>query len=358
MLFRETIGNYWTDIYRSPVPASFADAVTLLCKTTSMSGTTGGRLLLWTPTGGTIDPITGWVGYQPPSITPGVIYTEPNVGPALTVGLDFAIIGGKVWFPTTVTQPLWVVESQPPAAVPTPRVSTVTELLATVAQVFDAPAFTTASTVRAVITIGVRYVVATDAEMFYLHTGNTPAVVIGQSVGVGTPVGTAWQLARVGPRAPTTDVALPVGLLPSGALGTVVWPNTLVATTVDTVGGRTRVRWPLGGSSADVNLVWTTQQNEALAGRTSIAQMLDIRVSPVGEPTAANIPALINPATFMATKVMRGGAYVVWTNSAGFGPDAASTVTRGQLLANAAPPGYGVIELPGGIPSYTLINPS
>jgi hypothetical protein len=82
----------------------------------------------------------------------------------------------------------------------------------------------------------------------------------------------------------------------------------IVAANVD---GYTKVSWQLGGFPYDVEKFWTDVHTAGVARTQTLAMLLDVRETPVGQPTAASLPATINPLQFLADNLLRNNAYIV-----------------------------------------------
>jgi hypothetical protein len=113
------------------------------------------------------------------------------------------------------------------------------------------------------------------------------------------------------------------GLLLPGYLSALTFGSTDTPLIVEpNVDGYTKVSWALGGFPADVTEFWDAAHHRGVASGMTLAHMLDMRTSPVGEPTAASLPASINPLEFLAANYLRHNALLVRIRAGGFGPNA------------------------------------
>lgn len=91
----------------------------------------------------------------------------------------------------------------------------------------------------------------------------------------------------------------------------ITFHNREVDVTVDTSGIFTRVEFEVGGFVGDVTKFWDDFHNRGIDSPPTLAQLLDQRVTKVGEPGPSNLPATINPLEFLIQNVLRNNAYVV-----------------------------------------------
>jgi hypothetical protein len=133
------------------------------------------------------------------------------------------------------------------------------------------------------------------------------------------------------------------GLLAPGYLSDLTFGGTDTPLVVEEdVDGYTKVSWALGGFPADVAEFWAEVHRRGVASGTTLAHLLDLRDLPAGEPTAADLPATINPLTFLASNYLRHNALLVRIKTGGFGPAA---LGLGQLrhLRRIVPPHEAVL---------------
>jgi hypothetical protein len=147
-------------------------------------------------------------------------------------------------------------------------------------------------------------------------TGNNAAVIL-------NPVTTACQNVR----RELTALALDGGYLSACFYGDLVFDNTTVPLEVitDHPTKYTYVRFKLGGFPADVDQFFEEihlrgiaaarapkdQCDENRRRQGTLAHLLDSRVQPATEPTAAHLPATINPLQFLVENVLRNNVFVV-----------------------------------------------
>jgi hypothetical protein len=80
-----------------------------------------------------------------------------------------------------------------------------------------------------------------------------------------------------------------------------------------------------------------------MAGQT-LAELLDIRTNPTGEPTADNLPATINPLEFLLSNLMRNNLFVIRVRPDSFAANAPG-LQMFSLLRNIMPPHVSYVAL-------------
>lgn len=107
-------------------------------------------------------------------------------------------------------------------------------------------------------------------------------------------------------------ITLDTGLLAYGFFSGITFENkTTPLQVVPNVNGFTKVYWDLGGFVLDVAEFWDRVHAEGIARNKTLAHLLDLRANPTTEPTAASLPATINPLQFLVDNFFRNNAYVV-----------------------------------------------
>lgn len=374
-------GSFWSDAARTPVTAALVTAQELILRGAAVGGDATGVVVPWklaTADRLVVDGPSGpRYGYPVPAWLDGPAYAATAVGGTgtfLVAGADYTLSDGRAWFsPDPLADTALAAKSRaggpveviiwafaaPAATTPLYRKpGTYAALTAAVAAATDVPCFTAAGTVLDVKTLySGRTVVTTQTEALTLPDGCTAVVDPGDTVAAGDPAGDAWRLVRLSPDTAEPVVAVGLQALPAGLTGVIGWPNTLVSVTRDVVSGRTRARFPLiATNSADITAFWAACHTLALTGKVSVAQMLDTRPIPSGEPDVTDVAAVVNPAVFLG-KLVGGCGYMLVTTSAKFGPNALDAASRTATIAEAAGPGCGVFEFDGGPPTGTPTLP-
>ena len=186
--------------------------------------------------------------------------------------------------------------------------------------------------------------VITDLEVYKFPLSATALVAPGQQVRAGNQlVDTVTILEFTGGTVPPSLSSVTLGpstLLFGAYQGTLTFLNTPVSTVVTlNVGGKTKIEWPLQAQfAADNTAFWTNCHNAGLVAGKTLANLLDTRPNPVGEPTAANLPATMNPLGFLASNVLRYNSFVVQVKTAQFGPNALGVDGQDALYRKVVPP--------------------
>jgi len=86
--------------------------------------------------------------------------------------------------------------------------------------------------------------------------------------------------------------------------------------------GKAIVTFEVGGYPGDVDTFWENVRQGEIEGGQTLAEMLDTRTDPIGEPQPQNLPSTINPTEFMLENVMQNNLFLVWIRPSLFSPDA------------------------------------
>ncbi len=133
-------------------------------------------------------------------------------------------------------------------------------------------------------------------------------------------------------------LAVGPGMLLPGYAGDLVFANKTVPLQVTADGaGRTRVSWEISGFAADVTRFWDAVHANGVARGQTLANLLDIRPHPVGEPTAASLPATINPLGFLIANFLRSNCFLIRIDAAALTVNGL-TMQPLQLLRRIVPP--------------------
>lgn len=196
-----------------------------------------------------------------------------------------------------------------------------------------------------------RQVVVTDKNAYYFTLDTTITCSVGQTLLRGDSLcdGMSFHEFNRGQVPDVTELAsLAVGngFVASGYYGPLIFENKDVALVVEEdVDGYTKVSWELGGWPGDVAQFFDELHANGVAAGQTLANLLDVR--PVGnrdtEPTAASLPATINPLEFLCQNVLRNNTIVIRIKAAalrdGLGLNTA------KVLRKIVPPHATVIVL-------------
>ena len=224
--------------------------------------------------------------------------------------------------------------------------------------------------------------VITDKYVYRLPVTAELSVAVGDTVTVGDSLTTAMQvyeLNRRGTIADITALSLGPGYLASCMYGDLLFANKEVALEVieDDPSGFTKLKWPMGGFPLDVDKFFDDLHErgveEALRDidncdgslllertgsateydsigvstyvrKATLAHLLDTRKESVEEPTAANLPATINPYQFLIDNVLHKNTTIVILRTAGFS-NSGTGLQNLSVLRRILPPQHAVLIL-------------
>lgn len=158
--------------------------------------------------------------------------------------------------------------------------------------------------------------IATDRNVYRFQPTATPRVEAGQRLVPGEELTDAlvfldFARGEVPAVADLPALALGPDFLGASCFGDLVFENRSLPVTTTTDGAFTRAQFPLAGRPEDVEWFWDTVHQRGVAAGRTLAQALDLRESPAGEPSAASLPARLNPLAFLVENVFRGKLLVV-----------------------------------------------
>lgn len=201
--------------------------------------------------------------------------------------------------------------------------------------------------------------VLTTQDAYPLPLDATLVVEAGDVLAQGDPLCDAFEVTeftRGEVPASLTSLALGSGYLAIGLTSDLIFENREVPLEVTTEEDYTRVSFALGGNAEDVQAFWDEVHRRGVAAGQTLAHLLDQRSNQEGEPSAANLPATVNPLHFLAANILRNHVFVVRFRPASFG-DTALGLGKLTLLRGIIPPHTGMIvitELVGPHESITL----
>lgn len=319
-------------------------------------------------------------GYPAPG-TPAWVTFGPGSGALLVAGVDFDTSDDYVWFhkdpilSAPVKYLVWV-DGSPVTAADAwwgdhlfaqvsvePLEGTVAAMSQAVSSACDSPCTANPYETVSAVWLGPDsvYRVATDIAGYVLPEGDTPSVSVGDVLPLGSPLGTAWELARLGPDASgldwfTTPASFHLGVTTGG----ITWFNENTPLIVDVVDDRTRVRWSLGGTQQDVDDFWDASHAYGTEpGARSLAQAMDTRQFPSGDPGPESLPTNVNPLQFICRELFAGTAYCLLVRPGKFGPDGvADAAERATRIRAAVGPNIAIFEYEDSIPQTPPVDPS
>jgi hypothetical protein len=91
------------------------------------------------------------------------------------------------------------------------------------------------------------------------------------------------------------------------------------------------------GYPSDLTKFWELAQERGKADGATLANLLDIRPDPIGEPTADNLPDKLNPLRFILENILRNNLFIIKVRLASFAVGAPG-VQLFRLLRDVIPP--------------------
>ena len=180
--------------------------------------------------------------------------------------------------------------------------------------------------------------IATDQNFYSFPLGSAALVKPGDQLVPGQAMVDTVQLYEPGQgEPPFTSLTIGPGLLADGYYGELTFPDEDVAIAVTTESGRSKVSWQLGGFPGDVEHFWDDVHQKGIQAGKTLAQLLDRRSNPVGEPSAASLPPSISPLRFLLDNYLRYHAFVVKIKVNRLGT-AAVGLWAASLLRHIVPP--------------------
>lgn len=188
--------------------------------------------------------------------------------------------------------------------------------------------------------------VITDAAVYRFPAGSTPTVAVGDVLSAGQSMVDRlvfYDLAGGTVPAAVASLTMSPGYIPGDYVEGITFHNKDVAIQTETVDGKTKVTFDVGGFPTDVDAFWQTVHDKGVASGQTLANLLDIRANPTTEPTAVNLPATINPLAFLVENLLRYNLLVVHVRAGQL--NGGIGLEHGNLLTRILPPWFAVITL-------------
>jgi hypothetical protein len=188
-----------------------------------------------------------------------------------------------------------------------------------------------AETVKEISQDNLSKLVITDKNVYRIATTATITVSVGAILRGGDPLTNSLLIydftsGRIPSSSEIASFTVPKTYIQiNGLVGGLTFSNSLQATTVSTVSSHTKVTFPITGDAGDITTFWATVHTNGIAAGQTLAHLLDNRDVKIGEPTAANLPATINPFGFLVQNVFRNNLILLKIKTADFGPNALGT---------------------------------
>lgn len=185
-------------------------------------------------------------------------------------------------------------------------------------------------------------IVATDNYVYRVPFGAAILVTVGQSIVAGQAICDALQFFDCNRGiVPTADqcpgVTLGPGMIDLSIAGPLTFQNESLPVIVTTDMSYTKIELALDGDPGDVDDFWDLAHTRGIAAGDTLAELLDTRTIKVGQPTAANLPANLNPLELVVQNILRYSGRLCVTKSPLF-PATAPGIDQGTFLRKIIPP--------------------
>ena len=221
-------------------------------------------------------------------------------------------------------------------------------------------------TVAVVLANEMEQVVVTDTHVYKFPLAAGLLVAVGDEIHAGAPLSDAFVIRELS--GVTFDLSLLSALSITDRLASGPFTSSLTfrnhdaaLTYVGVEDGKAMVTFETSGFPGDIDAFWDDVQARGVAAGKTLANYLDVRATPVGEPGPASLPATINPAEFIVGQLMKSNLFVIRLRLASFWPDSPGVAVLGRLREVIPPhttfliylelsPGPEVVDLsqPGG----------
>lgn len=199
-------------------------------------------------------------------------------------------------------------------------------------------------TVEVVSSDAYSQLIITNTAVYRVPFPATVSVAVGDTVSAGQEICDAFQIEELS--SANTDYSwLPaVGLAKSFISGPYMaelqFKNKDV--TLEYMGldadGKTIVQFAVGGFPGDVEFFWEfVQAAGKLPGQKTLAELLDKRANPVGQPGPLNLPLTINPMVFVLANICKNNLFVIRVKPAAFS-ETAPGLSMFSRLRKVVPP--------------------
>lgn len=209
----------------------------------------------------------------------------------------------------------------------------------------DVPVIESTEIVESVLTDNAYRWVVTDKTAHRLHIDSDVTVAVADVLEPGSTVSDTLKFfefnrGQVPDVADMRALALSRNFLASGYFQDLVFENKTVPLVVETdVDGYTKISFEVGGTPADIEKFWDDVHASGIAAGKTLAMLLDTRPvsAQITQPTAAALPATINPLRFLIENNLRNNYYAVRLRPATYGPKALG-LYNARMLRRVIPP--------------------
>lgn len=215
-------------------------------------------------------------------------------------------------------------------------------------------------TVEVVRDEGDSKLVVTNLNSYRLPEGATPVVAIGDELHAGDALSDAFEIIELGGPNPDLAViqsaAFGKNYLSGGYFSELFFRNRNVS--VEYLGldadNKAVVTFEVNGFPGDIEAFWREAQERGKVEGRTLANLLDIRPNPAGEPDAASLPSEINPLQFVVDNLLRNNLFLIKVKQSAFDPDAPGAEVFRCLRDTIPPHTAYIVFLDVSVPSETV----
>jgi hypothetical protein len=165
----------------------------------------------------------------------------------------------------------------------------------------------------------------------------------GDTIYLGDPITDAFEIVELGGHSPDLTslplLSLSDNFLSGGYFSEISFRN--VSGEIQYLGqdadGKTLICLEASGFPADLEQFWLNAQERGKIDGATLANLLDVRPEPAGEPTADNLPSELNTLQFVLDNVLKSNLFIIRMRKASFGNDAPG-LEMIRLLRDVIPP--------------------
>jgi hypothetical protein len=146
--------------------------------------------------------------------------------------------------------------------------------------------------------------VITDKSVYRFPAAALITTDIGDVLRLGQTISSAilWYDLSSGFAPELAGLAISKTELGSAYMGGLIFPNEERDVLVTSQADKTKIQVPLDGSVEDQQTFWDEVHTRGVAGGNTLANFLDTRPNPIGEPEASNLPATLNPYKLLVSQ--------------------------------------------------------
>jgi len=198
-------------------------------------------------------------------------------------------------------------------------------------------------TVEVVRDEGDAKLIVTDTNVYRAAPGATVTVSVGDELTAGTSLTDAFELIELGGHAPSLGalpaLALSKNFLSGGYFAELMLQNAKAELEFRGLDddGKAFVCFEVTGFPGDIDRFWELAQQRGKDAGATLAELLDTRENPAGQPGESDLPAEVNPLDFVLDNIMKNNLFVMRVRTGSFDEDAPGLRVF-RLLRDVIPP--------------------